>query len=147
MYIAVIVQSLYVYIQLDHPESFVEPIKTTVLQKQFSKKYKITKLKLFSFITVEKISKCHLFFLIVYLNIFMDSKIQFQNSLVVTIGLIALTILSKVLTDSPHNLNTQSGVSLLSQALKWRKIASQDSQPFIKLQHLILANAYISAAR
>tara|TARA_B100001989_G_scaffold251172_1_gene229782 strand:+ start:357 stop:743 length:387 start_codon:yes stop_codon:yes gene_type:complete len=76
-----------------------------------------------------------------------DSKVQVQNSIIVTVGLLVLTILSKVLTDSPHSLNTQSGILLLSQALKWRKIASQDSQPFIKLQHLIFANAYISAAR
>ena len=77
----------------------------------------------------------------------MDTKTQVQNSVVVTVGLLILTVLSKVLTDSPHNLNTQSGVSLLGQALKWKKIASQDSQPFIKLQHLIFASAYVSAAR
>lgn len=77
----------------------------------------------------------------------MDTKLHLQNSIVVTVGLIILTILSKVLNDSPHNLNTQAGVELLSHALKWRKIASQDTQPFLKLQHLIFASAYINAAR
>tara|TARA_B100000214_G_scaffold286689_1_gene216315 strand:- start:472 stop:858 length:387 start_codon:yes stop_codon:yes gene_type:complete len=77
----------------------------------------------------------------------MDTKVHIQNSIFVTVGLIILTVLSKILTDSPHSLNTQSGVKLLSSALKWKNIASQDSLPFVKLQHLILASSYLSAAR
>tara|TARA_E500000178_G_C16745323_1_gene627900 strand:+ start:274 stop:657 length:384 start_codon:yes stop_codon:yes gene_type:complete len=77
----------------------------------------------------------------------MDTKLHIQNAVVVTTGLIILTILSKVLNDSPQSLNTKSGVELLNHALKWRRIASQDSQPFLKLQHLTFANAYINAAR
>ena len=77
----------------------------------------------------------------------MDTNLHVQNILIVTICLLILTVLSKLLNDSPHTLNTQAGVNLLNYALKWKKIASQDSQPFIKLQHLMFASAYINAAR
>lgn len=77
----------------------------------------------------------------------MNTKLHVQNATIVTTSLIVLTILSKVLNDSPNSLNTQSGVELLSQAFHWKKIASQDSQPFLKLQHLIYASAYVDAAR
>tara|TARA_Y100000991_G_scaffold210124_1_gene191086 strand:+ start:259 stop:693 length:435 start_codon:yes stop_codon:yes gene_type:complete len=94
-----------------------------------------------------KIKQTIYFFIVFIKSKTMDSKLQIQNSIIVTICLIVLTVLSKVISDSPQNANTNSGVLLLGQALKWKKIASQDSQPFIKLQHLIFANTYIKAAR
>jgi len=77
----------------------------------------------------------------------MNTRAHFQNACFITGGLLVLVILSKILNDSPQNSNTQSGVELLNQAIKWRKIAHQDSQPFMKLQHLVFSSAYISAAR
>lgn len=77
----------------------------------------------------------------------MENKTHLQNAIIVTLFLLVLTILSKVLNDTPYSSNTQSGVDLLNKSLKWRKIAAQDSQPFLKLQHLIFSSAYISAAR
>lgn len=77
----------------------------------------------------------------------MYTKQYLQNSLIVGLGLLVLTMLSKLLNDSPQSMNTQAGVELINNSLKWRKIASQDSQPFMKVQHNMFAIAYINAAR
>ena len=77
----------------------------------------------------------------------MNTSQHLQNAIIVSMALLVLTLLSKVLNDSPQSMNTQAGVELINHALKWRRISAQDSQPFMKIQHLIFAVAYINAAR
>ena len=77
----------------------------------------------------------------------METKLHIQNAVITTVCLIMLTILSKLFNENSNNSNIQGAVELVNQSIKFKKIASQDSLPFIKLQHLIFSITYIQAAR
>ena len=77
----------------------------------------------------------------------MDTKIHIQNAIGVTSALFLLTVLSKVLTDSYTNTCIPASIELLNHSIRYKKQSQQDSVIFIKFQHLVLAIAYLNAAR
>ena len=76
----------------------------------------------------------------------MDTKTHIQNSIFTTILLLVLIVLSKLFNEN-NNSNIQGAIELVNQSIKYKKMSSQDSLPFTKLQHLIASITYIHSAR
>tara|TARA_A100001015_G_C14558649_1_gene544395 strand:+ start:17 stop:397 length:381 start_codon:yes stop_codon:yes gene_type:complete len=77
----------------------------------------------------------------------METKVHIQNAIITIVFLFVLTIFSKLFNENSNNTNIQGATELVNQSIKLKKIASQDSLPFMKLQHLISSVTYIQAAR
>jgi len=77
----------------------------------------------------------------------METKLHIQNAIITTVCLFILTIFSKLFNENSNNSNIQGAAELVNQSIKFKKISSQDSLPFMKLQHLISSVTYIQAAR
>ena len=77
----------------------------------------------------------------------METKVHIQNAIITIDFLFVLTIFSKLFNENSNNTNIQGATELVNQSIKLKKIASQDSLPFMKLQHLISSVTYIQAAR
>lgn len=68
------------------------------------------------------------------------------HCLVVTVGLIVVSVLSKVIFDGGVTTEHQSRM-LVEQAVHWRDVAKNDVDDIVKLEHYVTASTFLSAAR
>lgn len=63
---------------------------------------------------------------------------------VTTAGLLLLAVASKVVMD---DVPTDHAPELLRQAIHWRDVSVQDTDPVVRLQHTAMASALVQASR